>query len=86
MPIYQYECRECGHRFENLVLPTSPAAECPACRNKDLTQLISMFAVSSETTRGAHLSSARQKAAAVQKEKQHEEHKEMHEHFEDQRA
>ena len=43
-----------------------------------------MFAVSSETTRGAHLSSARQKAAAVQKEKQHEEHKELHEHFNDQ--
>ncbi|MBZ5632038.1 MAG: zinc ribbon domain-containing protein [Acidobacteriia bacterium] len=30
MPIYEYECRQCGHRFEYLVLASSPAAECPA--------------------------------------------------------
>src|SRR5438874_2486464 len=36
MPIFEYECRHCGHRFEHLVLHSSPAAECPACQNKDL--------------------------------------------------
>jgi putative FmdB family regulatory protein len=28
MPIYEFECEQCGSRFEELV---SAAAECPAC-------------------------------------------------------
>jgi len=81
MPLYEYECRQCGRRFECLVLPTSPAAECPSCQNKDLTQLISSFAMSSETTRHANLSSAHKKAAGVRKEREHEDHKHLHEHY-----
>lgn len=83
MPIYEYECRRCGHQFEVLVLPKSPAASCPSCHKKDLKQLVSMFAASSESTRNANFASARRRAQVVQKEKQHEEHKELHEHFED---
>lgn len=81
MPIYEYECRECGHRFERLILPTSPAAECPACQKQDLKQLISLSAMSSDSTRQANLSAAHQKAAAGRKEKQHDEHKHLHDHF-----
>jgi putative FmdB family regulatory protein len=81
MPIYEYECRHCGHRFEYLVLPTSPAASCPSCRKKNLKQLISMFSASSEATRKANFNAARKKSVAVQKEKAHEEHKELHDHF-----
>jgi putative FmdB family regulatory protein len=80
MPIYEYECLGCGHEFEYLVLPTSPAAECPACRHQDLRRLISLCAVSSENTRQAHLDSARKQYSKVNKEKQYEEHKQMHEH------
>jgi putative FmdB family regulatory protein len=83
MPIYEYECRQCGHRFEYLVLPTSPAAQCPACQKQDLEQLISLSTVSSETTRQANLSIAHRKAAAGRKDKQHEDHKHLHEHFQD---
>jgi putative FmdB family regulatory protein len=81
MPIYEYECRQCGHRFEYLVLSSSPAAECPACQKQDLEQLISLCAVSSETTRQANLSAAHSKAAAVRTEKQHEDHRHLHEHY-----
>lgn len=81
MPIYEYECRHCGHRFEYLVLPTSPAASCPSCHKKSLKQLISMFQASSEATRKANFSAARKKSTAVQKEKAHEEHKQLHDHF-----
>ena len=81
MPIYEYECQQCGHRFEQLVLPALPAAECPSCQNKELKQLISLCAMSSESTREANLSAAHQKAASVRKEKQHEDHKHLHEHF-----
>lgn len=78
MPIYEYECLKCGHRFEYLVLPTSPAAKCPSCKKKSLKQLISMYAVSSESTRQTNLKAARKKAVAVQKDKQHEEAKMIH--------
>jgi putative FmdB family regulatory protein len=81
MPIYEYECRHCGHRFEYLVLPTSPAASCPSCHKKNLKQLVSLFQASSETTRKANFNSARKRAVAVQKDKAHEEHKELHDHF-----
>ena len=81
MPIYEYECRRCGERFEYLLLNSSPAARCPSCQNTDLEQLISRCAVSSEASREANLSSAHQKAAVARKEKRHEEHKHLHQHF-----
>jgi len=83
MPIYEYECLQCGHRFEYLVLPSSPAAACPSCRKQDLKQLISLSAVSSETTRDANFNSAHKKAASSRKDKQSEDHKHLHQHFED---
>jgi hypothetical protein len=73
----------CGHRFEYLVLRTTPAAQCPACHGSKLEQLISLCAVSSEASREAHLSSAQKRAAAVRKDKQHEEHKAYHAHMDD---
>ena len=42
-----------------------------------------MCGVSSETTRQANLMAARKKVGALRKEKQIEEHKGLHEHFED---
>ena len=81
MPIYDYECRDCGQRFEYLVLPQSPAAHCPSCGKSNLEQQISMYAVSSESSRKANLAGAKKRAASVQKEKAHEEHKELHEHY-----
>jgi len=86
MPIYEYECLQCGHRFEYLVRSSSPAAECPSCRQKDLEQLVSLCAVSSETSRHANLSAAHRKAATVRKEKAHQSHAHLHEHFEDKPA
>jgi putative FmdB family regulatory protein len=63
MPIYEYECRGCGHQFELLVLAKTVAA-CPECNSQELEQLISGFAVSSETTRQANLQAARRRFAA----------------------
>jgi hypothetical protein len=42
--------------------------------------MISLCAVSSESTSQANLRSARKKMAGIQKDKQHEEHKMLHEH------
>jgi putative FmdB family regulatory protein len=41
VPIYEFECEECGERFEELVLGERPEASCPACGSKDLRRLIS---------------------------------------------
>jgi putative FmdB family regulatory protein len=83
MPLYEYECRHCGHQFEYLVLHSSRAAECPACSAKDLEQLISMCAVSSEASRQANLDAAHRRAASVRREKSNQNHTHLHEHFED---
>jgi len=83
MPIYEYECRKCGHRFEYLVLSSTPAAKCPSCQKKDLKQLVSLCAVSSESTRQTSLRVAQKKATKAHKEMAHEEHKSLHNHYDD---
>jgi putative FmdB family regulatory protein len=62
MPIYEYECRQCGEQFELLVLKTTVAI-CPACQSQELEQLISGFAVSSESIRQSNIQAARRKYA-----------------------
>ena len=42
MPIYEYECKDCSHSFEVLVVSTSdPAPQCPECQCTDVTKLMS---------------------------------------------
>jgi putative FmdB family regulatory protein len=52
MPLYDFQCRACGHVFEALVRHSTDP-ECPACRSSDLERLPSLFAVDSTTTRAA---------------------------------
>ena len=54
MPLYEYICRGCGHAFEALVR-NSIAPACPSCESADVERQISLFAVSSESTRKANL-------------------------------
>lgn len=42
MPIYEYQCSECGHELEKLQkLGDDPLVECPACGRPALQKLIS---------------------------------------------
>ena len=86
MPVFEYKCRQCGHRFEYLLRHSSPPAECPECHQRDLDQLLSLCSVSSETSRQANLSAAHAKVAAVRNDRQRQEHSHLHEHFEDRPA
>jgi len=42
MPIYEYECKACGHRFEAIQkISDDPLVDCPECQKKELKKLIS---------------------------------------------
>jgi putative FmdB family regulatory protein len=48
MPIYEYECRDCHHRFETLV-SASRQPSCPVCHGGQLEKQLSVFAVSAKS-------------------------------------
>lgn len=42
MPIYEYECKACGHRLEKLQkISAEPLTDCPACDSAELNRLVS---------------------------------------------
>ncbi|WP_110647665.1 FmdB family zinc ribbon protein [Salinicola peritrichatus] len=42
MPIYEYECKACGHRLEKLQkVSAAPLSDCPACEQPALSRLVS---------------------------------------------
>ena len=87
MPIYEYECQQCTHRFEQLVLP--PQARfavdrtCPSCRSQQVRQMPSLFAVDSESTRQMHKSQGRRLAQKDLTEQKHAEMEAITHHHRD---
>ena len=50
MPIYEYQCNACNHRFSKLFRAVTSSSEglkppCPQCQSVDTMRLISSFAV-----------------------------------------
>ncbi len=42
MPIYEYECKKCGHEFEREQrMADPPVKTCPECKGRKVTKLIS---------------------------------------------
>ena len=44
MPLFEFTCRGCGQRFEDLVR-SGESSRCPRCEGTDLERLLSTFAV-----------------------------------------
>lgn len=40
MPTYEYECGDCGHRFDVLQLTKKPKTHCPVCGSSDTVKQI----------------------------------------------
>jgi len=63
MPIYEFECKNCGNIFEYLCLKSSDKEQacCPLCGRKDTNVLLSAFSSMSSTNsqgKGARSSSS----------------------------
>lgn len=54
MPIYEYQCLECGEKFEKLVRSMSSLArvECPKCGGQKIQKLLSAFGVQTSDSAG----------------------------------
>ena len=52
MPIYEYECRKCGEKFElrRSIAENDSKVECPKCGTEDPRRVFSVFAMSPSST------------------------------------
>lgn len=42
MPIYEYQCKSCGHEYEAIQkMSDAPLTDCPACKQPELSKKIS---------------------------------------------
>ena len=49
MPLFEYVCTECGHKFEKLILSSRREREihCPTCQSKSVNKAFSIFGTNS---------------------------------------
>jgi len=50
MPIYEFECGDCGERFEELVAANTEQADCPSCGAAGARRRLSTFGLSRQPT------------------------------------
>jgi putative FmdB family regulatory protein len=53
MPLFEFVCRACGHRFEALIFGARTAA-CPKCASTSLDKLVSSFGTRSPDGRNTN--------------------------------
>jgi putative FmdB family regulatory protein len=53
VPIYEFECDECGERFEELLGAEASAPACPSCGSAATRRLISLVSPPGRQPRGA---------------------------------
>ena len=52
MPLFEYECRDCGHHFEALVIGARTPA-CPKCKSQNLEKKVSALGFAGGSNRSA---------------------------------
>ncbi|HEX5605861.1 MAG TPA: zinc ribbon domain-containing protein [Candidatus Binatia bacterium] len=53
MPIFEYACRRCQHRFETIVLSTNERINCPKCASVSVEKQLSVFSSPGATKEAA---------------------------------
>lgn len=55
MPLYEYQCRKCGHIFEKLrrIAEADSKLECPKCNSEEVERQFSTFAAGGCGSSGA---------------------------------
>ena len=48
MPIFEYQCRDCGAKFEKIVASSAARVTCKNCESPEVRMLLSVFAVGGE--------------------------------------
>jgi putative FmdB family regulatory protein len=71
MPLYEFKCRACGNRFDELV-KLDEIASCPKCGDPRPERLFSTSAgVSTDRSRKRAAGVARRRAGQIKREKDH---------------
>jgi putative FmdB family regulatory protein len=71
MPIYEYQCKECGEEFEALVRK-SDVPSCPSCQSTALERQLSRPVVKSESTKTQAMKAAKKRDQALGTERTQE--------------
>lgn len=57
MPVYEFECEECGERFEELTSSDTRSLACPRCASNRTRRLLSPVSPAGRQPRGAAVKS-----------------------------
>lgn len=57
MPVYEFKCKECGVRFEDLVASETTSLACPECGSTHTERLLSTVSPAGRQPRGASVRS-----------------------------
>jgi len=52
MPIFEYQCRDCGSKFEKISSSSKTGVLCKNCSSPQVEKLLSVFAVSGTSHHG----------------------------------
>jgi putative FmdB family regulatory protein len=53
MPIFEYQCRDCGTKFEKIVSSATNHVTCKKCDSGKVEKMLSIFAVSGSSAKYA---------------------------------
>ncbi|RKX21995.1 MAG: zinc ribbon domain-containing protein [Candidatus Zixiibacteriota bacterium] len=50
MPLFEFQCKECEHKFEELVTNDAELVKCPKCKSNNVAKLLSTFSASASSS------------------------------------
>jgi putative FmdB family regulatory protein len=71
VPIFEYSCQSCHHEFETLVR-TGDTPACPKCAGLELTKLLSLPSIKSDSTHALAMRAAHKRDKVQQGDKARE--------------